>query len=319
MQTTSGPGAVPYACAPGSTSPTSSRPEPAMAREYADLYYHVEAILWTGENAEICRASAPDGSIVVLKRLRAHKLRERAALGSLKREARMAMVIHHPNVISVTEYIPGPPSPVIVMEYFPSRNLKVRVLDRRGDPLITRRCHDILVQMATALLFVHEQGIIHMDLKPENFLLSDDCRLKLTDFALAALVAKSWRRFLPRRFRIAGTRPYIAPETLLRRPPDVRTDIYSFGATLFEVLARRPPFVSSNRDELLNMHLRQPPPWPFTFNRNITKDINDLIIAMLEKDPDRRPQSMYDVLSRLKRLRVFEKPPAETDVQEGES
>jgi len=279
-----------------------------MPTQYADVY-RIEAIVWTGETAEICRAVGPDAEIVALKRLRPDKLRERAAVRSIQREAKMAMGLDHPNVIEVLEYLPGPPFPTLVMEFFSSRNLKMRVLDRHGDALIAYRCLEILEQMAIALQYVHNQGIIHMDLKPENFLLSDDCQVKLTDFALATRVAKSWHRFLPGRRRIAGTRPYIAPETLRRRRPDERTDIYSFGATVFEILTRRPPFISGDRDELLSMHLHQPPPWPWTFNKNLTREANDFVLAMLEKDPSRRPQTMSDVLVRLKRLRLFEVPP----------
>ncbi len=278
----------------------------------ADLY-RVEAIIWTGETAEICRAQAPNGTIVAIKRLRTDKLRERAAIRSLYREARMAKGLRHPNVIEVLDFVPGPPFPVMIMEYFPSRNLKVRVLDRKGDPLVATRCHDILLQMASALLYVHERGTIHLDIKPENYLVSDDGRVKLADFALATRAQRSWERFLPGLRRIAGTRPYIAPETIRRRMPDFRTDIYSFGATVFEVLTRRPPFISGNRDELLSMHLREPAPWPYTFNKNLTREINDLVISMLEKKPSRRPQSMRDILARLKRIRVYEKPPEGTE------
>lgn len=274
----------------------------------ADLY-RVETVVWTGETAEICRAQAPNGSIVAIKRLRTDKLRLRAAVRSLYREARMAKGLRHPNVIELLDFVPGPPFPIIVMEFFPSRNLKVRVLDRKGDPLVATRCHDILVQMASALAYVHERGIVHLDIKPENFLVSDDARVKLTDFALATRVQSAWQRLLPSFRRIAGTRPYIAPETIRRKAPDFRTDIYSFGATVFEVLARRPPFISGNRDELLRMHLREPVPWPWTFNKKITREINDLVVAMLEKNPSRRPQSMLDILTRLKRIRVYEKPP----------
>ena len=286
-----------------------------MSAQYADLY-HVENIVWTGETAEICRANDPDGRIVALKRLRLDKLRERFALRSIHHEARMAMGLEHASVIEVNDFFTGLLGPTIVMEYFPSRNLKVRVLDRHGDPLVAQRCGEILQQMAAALVYVHGCGIIHMDIKPENFLLSDDCQVKLTDFALAAHAPKSWHRFLPGPRRIAGTRPYIAPETLRRRRPDFRTDIYSFGVTVFEILTRRPPFISGDRDELLSMHLRQPPPWPWTFNKNITREMNDFVLAMLEKDPDRRPPTMSDILTRLKRIRLFEKPPEELAAQE---
>ncbi|HUT32072.1 MAG TPA: serine/threonine-protein kinase [Planctomycetota bacterium] len=274
----------------------------------ADLY-RVETIIWTGETAEICRAMAPNGKVVALKRLRADKLREWAAVRSLRREAHMAIGLSHPNVVEVAEFVPGPPFPIMVMEFFPCRNMKVRVLDRKGDPLLASRLEDILRQMAAGLHYVHERNFIHMDIKPENFLVSDEGRVKLTDFALATRAAKSWHRFLPGVRRIAGTRPYIAPETIRRKRPDFRTDIYSFGATLFEVLTRRPPFISGSRDELLRMHLRDPAPWPWTFNKNLTRDINDLVVAMLQKDPARRPQSMGEILARLRRMQIHEKPP----------
>ncbi|MBM4030310.1 MAG: serine/threonine protein kinase [Planctomycetes bacterium] len=276
----------------------------------ADLY-RVEAVVWTGESAEICRAVAPNGAVVALKRLRADKLREWGRVRLLRREARMAIGLSHPNVINVTEFVPPPPFPLMVMEYFPCRNLKVRVLDRKGDPLLASGCENIVQQMATGLNYVHEQGLIHMDLKPENFLVSDEGVVKLTDFALATPAPKGWHRYLPGVRRIAGTRPYIAPETIRRKLPDFRTDIYSFGATLFELLTRRPPFISTNRNELLTMHLHVPPPWPWTFNKNLTRDANDLVVAMLQKDPNRRPQSMAEVLARLRRMEIYEKPPQE--------
>jgi serine/threonine protein kinase len=281
-----------------------------MPAQYADLY-HAEGLLYRGGFAEIWRASGPDGKVVAIKRLRLDKLRDRAAVRSIYHEARMATGLDHPNVVRALNFLPGPPFPTLVMEYFPSRNLKVRILDRRGDRLLTSRCSDILQQMAQALLYVHERGIIHMDIKPENFLLSDDGWVKVTDFALSATAARSWRRFLPGPRHIAGTLPYIAPETLRRRHPDFRTDIYSFGATVFELLTRRPPFITSDRDELPSMHLHQPPPWPWTYNKNLTREVNDFVLAMLEKDPGRRPQTMLDVATRLKRIRIFEKAPAE--------
>jgi len=280
-----------------------------MPPEGAGLY-HVEAVVWTGETAEICRARGPNGERVAIKRIRSDR-QSRANMRSLAHEARMALGLTHPNIIEVFHFVTDPPYPMMIMEFFPSRNLKVRVLSRRGDALVTYHTPELLAQMAAALRHVHDNGIIHMDLKPENFLLSDDGRVKLTDFALARRQASRLRRLLAGPRKIAGTRPYIAPETLRKRTPDFRTDIYSFGATVYEMLTRRPPFISSDRDELLSMHLRDPPPWPWTYNKNLTREINDLVLAMLAKDPGRRPQSMADIVTRLRRIRIYERPPVE--------
>ena len=287
-----------------------------MAPGQADLY-HMQTIVWTGETAEICRAVSPEGRIVALKRLRRDLRGRRSAGRTLEHEAQIGLLFDHPNVIEVLDFVLEP-EPTMVMEYFPSRNLKVRVLSPRGDRLLTYHARKVVLQMADALIHVHERGIIHMDLKPENYLLSESGVVKLTDFAIAAEPISGWRRWLPGRRRIAGTRPYIAPETLRRKHPDFRTDIYSFGATIYEVLTGRPPFISMDRDELLMMHLRQTPAFLTTYNRNLTEDINELVLLMLEKDPGRRPQAMSDVKARLERIILYKEPPVEPPPAEPE-
>jgi len=271
--------------------------------------YRVEAVLWSGNTAEICRAVAPNGERVALKRIRRDK-RDRANLRSLRHEADMGRRLDHPNIIKVLDFVADPRDPLVVMEYFPSRNLKVRLKTPRPDNLLLRRMADILQQMANAVGHMHRRGIIHMDIKPENFLLSDEGQIKLTDFAIALPAPRGLAKWLGMR-RIAGTRSYIAPETIRRKQPGFQADVYSFGVTIFEVLTRRAPFTSSDPDELLSMHLKQVPPWPWTFNKNLTHDINDLILAMLAKDPGHRPQTMEDIAARLKRIRIYEKDPGE--------
>lgn len=287
-----------------------------MAVSQAD-FYHVQAVVWTGETAEICRAVAPDGTTVALKRIRRDIPGRRIAIRSLEHEASIALNLDHPNIIKVISYLTVP-DPTMVMEYFPSRNLKVRVLEPTGDRLIQYHTRKLLLQMTDALLHLHERDVIHMDLKPENYLLSDNGVVKLTDFAIASLVVTGWKRIFSKPRRIAGTRPYIAPETLRRKAPDFRTDIYSYGATLYEVLTGRPPFIAMDRDHLLAMHLRVKPAYLTTYNRNLTDDINELVLLMLEKDPDRRPQTMQDVKARLERVILYKKPPVEPPPEEAQ-
>jgi serine/threonine protein kinase len=285
-----------------------------MSPGMADLYTS-QAVVWTGEQAEITRAMAPDGTVVALKRLRKNVPNRRSAARTLQHEGEIGQLFDHPNVIKVHALL-FEPELTVVMEYFPSRNLKVRILDPRNDRLLTYHTRDIVLQMTEALAHVHTKNIIHMDLKPENFLLNEQGVLKLTDFAIAAEPAVGWRRFFAGRRRIAGTRPYIAPETLRRKAPDFRTDIYSFGATLYEVLTGRPPFISIDRDELLAMHLKVKPAYVTTYNRNLTEDINELVLLMLEKDPGRRPQTMRDVKAWLERIRLYREPPEEPPPEE---
>lgn len=285
-----------------------------MPVEQAEVY-HVQAVVWTGEQAEICRAVASDGTVVALKRLRRGVPNRRAAARALHHEAEVGRLFDHRNVIKVFALLTEPQL-TMVMEYFPSRNLKVRLLAPRGDRLLDYHARDVILQMAGALCHVHDRGIIHMDLKPENYLLNDHGVLKLTDFAIASEPVTGWRRLLGGRRRIAGTRPYIAPETLRRRAPDLRTDIYSFGATLYEVLTGRAPFVAADRDQLLAMHLRVVPAYVTSYDRNLTDDINELVMLMLEKDPARRPQSMRDVLAWLERIRLYREPPVEPPPEE---
>lgn len=288
-----------------------------MPTQRPDLY-HVERLIWTGEVAEICRAAGPDGQLVALKRIRHGISGRRAALRSLEREARIGRMLDHPNVIEVIHFIPDPVQPVMVMEYFASRNAKVRLLAPRGDDLLDYETKDILLQMACSLRHMHERSMIHMDIKPENFLISDEGTVKLTDFAIAVLPVTGWRRLFRGRRRIAGTRSYIAPETLRRKEPDLRTDIYSFGVTLYEILARRPPFQAENRDEILAMHLRTQPVYLRSYDKNLTAEIDELVIRMLEKDPAKRPQSMADVVARIERAEIFKEPRVKPPPQEAE-
>ena len=271
--------------------------------------YRVGALVWTGEVAEIFRAIAPDGRLVALKRVRHGITARRLALRSLAREAEVGLMLDHPNLIDVVEYIDDPDVPIMVMEFFASRNAKVRRLAPRGDTLLDYHTKEILLQMAEGLNHMHERGIIHMDIKPENFLIGDDGTVKLTDFAIAELPVTGWRRHLPRRRRIAGTRSYIAPETIRRKAPDARTDIYSFGVTLYEILTHHAPFQSEDRDSLLGMHLRTPPAFMSYSNRNLTQAIDSLVLRMLEKDPSLRPQSMAEVIIRLKRCPIYKEEP----------
>jgi hypothetical protein len=154
--------------------------------------------------------------------------------------------------------------------------------------------------VADALEHAHKQGIIHRDIKPSNLLLSADGRLSVNDFGLARVLEQPGMTLTG---EFVGTPAYMSPEQITagRVPADHRTDIYSLGATLYELLTLQPPFPGLSRDQLLAQILRKDPPRPCRLNPNVPRDLETICLKCLEKDPDRRYQTAKDLADDLRR------------------
>lgn len=268
------------------------------------LKYHIIGTLWVGQSSIVYRATDARNELVAIKMLLPDTAANRRAQRMMEREARLALKLVHPNIVRAIEYIRGAPMPALVMEYFSCENLKMHIV--RSETFIHEHAKRIILQVCEALKYVHDHGLIHLDMKPENVLVAEDGLTKIIDFALAERPGSFMGRLLSRR-RIAGTRPYIAPETIRRKKPDIRTDIYSLGITIYEMLTGRPPFVSGSRDELLRMHLTQRPPFMRTYNPNVSLKMDQFVLEMLAKKCDQRPSDIEDVMRRMKRIEVFDK------------
>ncbi|MFW6159044.1 MAG: serine/threonine protein kinase [Planctomycetota bacterium] len=267
------------------------------------LKYHIVGTEWVGRSSVVYRALDTDSQLVAIKMLLPETASSRTALKEMKREAELMLGIEHPHIVRAIEYVDSAPMPALVMEYFSSENLKTLLL--RQQEFIREHGRKILLQACEAFAHVHERGLVHLDVKPENVLSAEDATTKIIDFALAKPIGK--RKLLPfGRRRIAGTRPYIAPETIRRKAPDERTDIYSLGITIYEMLTGRPPFQSGDRDEILRMHLKQPPRLMRSHRRDISVEMDELVMQMLSKKRDRRPQDMHQVIRRLKHIQMFD-------------
>ena len=268
------------------------------------LKYHIIGTLWVGQSSIVYRATNVHNQLVAIKMLLPDTASSRRAQRMMEREARLAMNLHHPNIVQAIEYIREAPMPALVMDYFSSENLKTHIV--RSESFIHEHAKNIILQVCEALEYVHEQGLIHLDMKPENVLVAEDGLTKIIDFALAEERRNTLGQLLTRR-RIAGTRPYIAPETIRRQKPDVRTDIYSLGTTIYEMLTGRPPFVSADRDALLRMHLKQQAPLMRLYNANISLRMDQFVLKMLAKKRDYRPENIEAVIRRMKSIDVFDK------------
>jgi serine/threonine protein kinase/dienelactone hydrolase len=275
--------------------------------------YEVLEILGAGGMGEVYRAHDPKlARDVAIKIIRPDLLgdadRRRRFLG----EARAASTLNHPNVVTVHDIQQADGVDFIVMEYVRGQSLD-RVIPEGGVPV--ERAVDYAAQIASALAEAHAAGIVHRDIKPGNVVVSESNRVKVLDFGLAKLVDEV-QNAGPARPGVAapdatrtgtamGTPAYMSPEQVQRLAVDEKSDIFSFGATVYEMLTGRHPFAGDGQGGTLAMPsaiVHQPAPPLRSRRADVPLDVERLIDACLQKDPLARP-SARDVARRLEAIR----------------
>lgn len=221
----------------------------------------------------------------------------------LRHEFEVAKEFQHPNVIQVYEFNIDRGIAYLILELSQFKNLKLLI--RAGIEPLEALTPKIIEQAATGLKYVHDKGWIHRDIKPDNFLVSDEGEVKLIDFAIAQRPVKGLAKLFARRGKTQGTRSYMAPEQIRGEAIDFRADIYSFGCLLYELVTGKLPYTGLNADDLLSKHLKSPVPSPLVSNANLTPEFVALVMRMMSKDRDDRPQSMDEFLKIFRTLRVF--------------
>lgn len=243
-----------------------------------------------------------------LKVLRSELKDDRAELSYLKNEFEIAKKLNHPNVIKMHQVELSGETPYLVLELFSELNMKQAM--RRGPESIAYMLGRVVEESLAGLFHMHSQGYIHCDIKPDNFLMSRDGEVKVIDFTISQKIKKGFgKMFAGKNKNIQGTRSYMSPEQIRGKVMDERTDVYSFGCVLFEIVTGKPPFTGASPNELLQKHLSAPIPSPQVANDNVTNEFSAIIRQTMAKKVDDRPENMWDLMKAIKATRLFKVQP----------
>ena len=216
-----------------------------------------------------------------------------------RREAQAAANLNHPSIVAVYDWGQHDNTYFIVMEYVEGRSL-AEVLRAEGT-LHPDRAAEVATDVAAGLGFAHRNGTVHRDVKPGNILLTPDGQVKVTDFGIARAFGGGDE--LTQTGSVMGTATYFSPEQAQGKNVDPRSDLYSLGVVLFEMVTGSPPFTGDSPVAIAYKHVQEAPPRPTSINPAVPRALEALIARLLAKNPDQRYDSSEDVRGDLRRFR----------------
>jgi len=272
--------------------------------------YEIRSRIGQGGMGEVYRAR--DGNLnrdVAIKILPRDFSENAERLNRFEQEAQAAGALNHPNILAVYDVGKHEDSPFVVSELLEGDNLRAAA---HGAPLPQRKAIDYALQIARGLGAAHDKGIIHRDLKPENIFVTKDGRVKILDFGLAKLVEPAGnnaaqtdvptRKVRTDAGRVMGTVGYMSPEQVRGQSVDHRSDIFSFGAVLYEMLSGQRAFKGDSQVETLNSILKEDPAELTGSNQYISPAVERVVNHCLEKNPESRFQTAADLVFALENV-----------------
>ncbi len=283
--------------------------------------YEILAQIGAGGMGEVYRARDTRlERTVAIKVLPEHLARDGDSLARFEREAKAVAALNHPNILGIHDFATQGETSYVVMELLEGESLRTRL--ERG-PLAPRKATELAIQMAEGLAAAHEKGVVHRDLKPENIWITKEGRLKILDFGLAKQVGAMGARsdsyaptaapspgHLTDHGMILGTLGYMSPEQVRGEAVDGRSDIFSFGVVLFEMLTARRAFARNTASDTLAAILRDEPPELESTSRPIPPGLQLIVNHCLEKRPEERFHSAHDLGFALQNVPSAEGSPA---------
>jgi len=260
-------------------------------------HYRLEDLVATGGMASIFRATdARTGNLVAVKIPHSRHAGERLFVTGFSTETQMGRNLEHPGIVRTLSY-PSTSRRYAVMEWVEGVALR-RIISQRTDLTIERAAR-IALKISDVLAYIHERGVAHLDLKPDNVIVDSNDNPKLVDFDAArepkrGLLALLW----PRRM---GTPDYASPEQIRGKVGDARSDIYSLGLILYEMLTGDVPFSGVAPRTALNLRFSIDPVPPREISPGIPKPLDDIVCRAIARDPAKRQQTARELYSELER------------------
>ena len=287
------------------TQPVPTTPQDALVGTLVDGRYRIVARIARGGMATVYEAIDTRLDRTVALKVMSPALAEDAEfVARFRREARAAAQLSHPHVVAVYDQGETDGVPYLAMEFVPGRTLRDVLRDYGA--LSSEQALTILDPVLEALAAAHDAGFVHRDIKPENILISDDGRVKVTDFGLARAVTNVTSAT---QGMLIGTVAYLSPEHVERGEADARSDVYGAGICLFEMVTGQVPFAAENPLTVAYQHVNTDVPPASSLRPSIPPDVDALIVTATRRDPDARYPDCRSFLSDVRRVRRSLPPP----------
>ena len=282
--------------------------------------YELDGVVGRGGMAEVYRArDIRLDRIVAIKTLRADLARDQIFQARFRREAQSAASLNHPSIVAVydtgEDMATGVPVPYIVMEYVDGRT--VRDLLQEGHRLLPERSLEIIDGVLRALDYSHQAGIVHRDIKPGNVMVTRNGDIKVMDFGIARAMSDA-QATMTQTAQVIGTAQYLSPEQARGERVDARSDLYSTGCLLYELLTGRPPFTGDSPVAIAYQHVRENPVPPSRVDPDVPVWADAIVLKAMAKSPADRYQTAADMRADLQRaasgMPVAAAPPTRLDM-----